>query len=720
MTKLTSLSQITLCLLSTLSLLTISTSFPLIQIDPWGLNSMRIRIACPNNNIQNPPLMGLLPTPPDRGNWQEQVYKSDDNLTITNGNIQIITDPTTGYITVVRISDSMVLFRQTNLVFGAAPAGTKLNACSGSISFAGVNSTERIYGFGEQQDGQVAKTLPFFRSIESSEYYPYNHGSQALVGWYMSTAGYGFLWNLPGYGYYSVANDVSTFFANATNNLDFFITTIPDSFNPSTSQQSILAPLLQQYADAVGHGIPLPYFATGFVHSKDRYFNQSQFLAVARGYTQRKIPISMITIDWFHWNVLGNWSFNLDCWPNPQAMYTELADMGIELMITFWPFMNDSSVHWPEFTQRKWLALYEPDNSYRYFWTYQQWGDLVDTTNPYAQQRVFDAFWDSYGSLGVKAIWLDETEPDRAGYTYGLWNLTAGTDYEVGAAWKKSWIETFAQGFRSKGIMDGEFFLLSRSFWAGTQQFGNAVWSGDLDSTFAELQLQIAAAQGAGLTAQGLWTSDIGGYNGGNTSDPMFGELIVRWFQFGAFSSIMRLHGHRINNGYCTATCGCTNGDNEIWTLAQSETAYNAMVDAVNIRENIRNYVAEIQLEHVNTGIPMIRPMFFQWPQDAGCQGTDVEDQYMFGDSWLVAPVYTYQATTRSVYLPTPPPGAVWIYFFNQTVVSGGQRINVATPLDEFPLFFLSITNATHVTTPAANVAHEIMARKAVQQQLHQ
>lgn len=680
-------------------------------MDPWGLNSVRIRIACPNNGIVDPPIMGLLPVPPDtssskRGNWKDTVQRLNNNLTLSNGNIRVDTDPSTGYVTVTRNNDGIILFRQTDLVFGAAPSGTKLNACSGSITFAGVNSTERIMGFGSQQDGQVVKILPFVRSIESTEYYPYNHGSQALVGWYMSSAGYGFLWNLPGYGYYSVDTTGSTFFANATNNLDFFITTTPASFDPS--QQSVTAPLLQQYADAVGHGQPLPYFATGFVQSKDRYFNQSQFLDVARGYVSREIPISMITIDWFHWNVLGNWSFNLDCWPDPQAMYTELSNMGIELMVTFWPFMNSSSIHFPQFDRENWLALYEPDNTHRYFWTYQQWGALVDTTNPYAQQAVFDAFWNSYGSLGVKAIWLDETEPDRAGYTYGQWNLTAGTDYEIGAAWKKTWIKTFAEGFRSKGLKDGEFFLLSRSFWAGTQQYGNTVWSGDLFSTFDELNLQIFAAQGAGLTHQGMWTSDIGGYNGGNTSDPMFGELIVRWFQFGAFSSIMRLHGHRVNGGICTE-CGCTNGDNEIWTLAQNPTAYNAMVDAVNIRENLRNYVAQIQLEYVETGIPLIRPMFMEFFNDPVCQTAAVEDQYMFGSNWLVAPVYTYQATNRTLYLPTPPAGAVWIYFFNQTVVNGGQWLTVPTPLDEFPLFFLSITNATE--TPAARVAYERLAR---------
>jgi alpha-D-xyloside xylohydrolase len=145
-----------------------------------------------------------------------------------------------------------------------------------------------------------------------------------------------------------------------------------------------------------------------FFQSKDRYFNQSQLLSVAREYVARGIPISVIVVDWFHWLQLGDASFNPACWPDPQAMVDELQGQGINLMVTFWPFMNSSSVNWPVFDQSNWLATKESTGKHDMFWTYLQSGALVDTTNVYAQRAVFEKFWENYGSLGVKAVWLDE------------------------------------------------------------------------------------------------------------------------------------------------------------------------------------------------------------------------------------------------------------------------------------------------------------------------
>jgi hypothetical protein len=104
----------------------------------------------------------------------------------------------------------------------------------------------------------------------------------------------------------------------------------------------------------------------------------------------------------------------------------------------------------------------------------------------------------------------------------------------------------------------------------------------------------------------------------------------------------------------------------------------------------LREYVAQLIAEASSTGMPMLRPMFLQWPNDAGCQGPDVEDQFMFGATWLVAPVYVYQATNRSVYLPALDANHTWIYFYSMASYGqGGSRVTVPTPIDEFPVFFI-------------------------------
>jgi alpha-D-xyloside xylohydrolase len=136
--------------------------------------------------------------------------------------------------------------------------------------------------------------------------------------------------------------------------------------------------------------------------------------------------------------------------------------------------------------------------------------------------------------------------------------------------------------------------------------------------------------------------------------------------------------------------CGGTNGDNEVWNLAKESSHYDGITKVMKLRENLRQYVSDLNVEATKTGMPMMRPMFLQWPDDADCQGADVEDQFMFGPTWLAAPVTTYKATSRSVYLPKLAVGKEWIYWYNMTSVgSGGARIEQTTPIDEFPLYYI-------------------------------
>lgn len=158
----------------------------------------------------------------------------------------------------------------------------------------------------------------------------------------------------------------------------------------------------------------------------------------------------------------------------------------------------------------------------------------------------------------------------------------------------------------------------------------------------------------------------------------------------GAFCPLFRLHGHRGGPHPPPNQCGGTNGDNEVWNLAKDNTHYTGITRVMHLRENLREYVAEINEITVATGLPMLRPMFLEWPDDAGCAGADVEDQFMFGPRWLVAPVTAYKAASRSVYLPKLPAGQDWIHFFTlKSHGGGGARAVVPAPVDEFPLFYI-------------------------------
>ena len=196
------------------------------------------------------------------------------------------------------------------------------------------------------------------------------------------------------------------------------------------------------------------------------------------------------------------------------------------------------------------------------------------------------------------------------------------------------------------------------------------------------------------------WTTDIGGFGGGNTSDPGFRELLVRWFQWGAFCPLFRLHGDRsgptwppagscpskaCRDGSFFGQCGGT-ASNEVWMFGNESEA--AIVKVMRIREQLRPYVMEQYKAASIDGTPIMRPLFFDFHDDMGAQ--DIDDQQMFGPDYLVAPVMVKGATSRSVYLPPLPKGTVWRNFFTGVATdtsNGGKNITEATPLDTFPLY---------------------------------
>lgn len=226
------------------------------------------------------------------------------------------------------------------------------------------------------------------------------------------------MWNLPSLGSVEVTNTSIGWVSNATRGLDVWVSVTEQEtcIGELDAVRSPYKDLLRQYADAVGHPTPMPTWTTGFIQCKDRYRNQTQVLDVARGYVQRGLPISMIVIDWFHWVEMGNFALNPACWPDPQAMVDELRSMGIELMITLWPFVGQNvSSNWDEYLDNGFLANSTATGNPDTFWQYNTptGNSLIDATNGAAMNATFRHWYNGYGRFGVRALWLDEAEPDH-------------------------------------------------------------------------------------------------------------------------------------------------------------------------------------------------------------------------------------------------------------------------------------------------------------------
>ena len=667
-------------------------------VTPFAADSFRIQWASPGFPLTNSTYSPFLDEPLSHS----RVYGKGGG--IVNGNLFITVDAITGLITATRVSDNFVIFTQTALTFGPPIAGGRFP--SAQIDFAGHAVDETFVGGGEQGlSGSITLEVPFQRTYVDTEYYGYNQGRQAFLPLFFSSAGYGIMVTNPGYGWLSIdeAPNTCSFNASSIETVEIWITTTPTTPVYAANSPHPFLALLRNYADAVGHAPLMPSFASGFIASKDRYRNQTQFLAVAHGYVDRGIPISMLTIDWFHWAHLGDMSLKSECWPDPQGMVDELRGLGIEIMITHWPFMSTDSVHRAEYEAAGALAVNHSSGVADTFWSYLQEGALITTLSESTRNLTKQKWTDGYGRFGVKATWLDETEPDRTGISNdmliaGTWQYENTSNTEVGPTWRQQWIRTMTEVLRElHGV--GEFFLLSRSAWLGTAKYGHSLWSGDTSSDWETFKLQIPTGLGAGLSGIGLWTSDLGGYSPTmQPFDPKLEELYVRWAQFASVSPLMRLHGHRNGGPPDDPICMQTNGDNEPWTLFMNPVNEAAFIASIVWREQIRNYIMDTQAVWAETGAPMISPVWLLFPGDTNCAFTPshddgkCSDMFMFGDSYLAKPITTYQEYTSTIYLPLlTQVGQSWVYVFgNKTNYGrGGVNITIPTPIHEFPLFYL-------------------------------
>ena len=216
------------------------------------------------------------------------------------------------------------------------------------------------------------------------------------------------------------------------------------------------------------------------------------------------------------------------------------------------------------------------------------------------------------------------------------------------------------------------------------QRYGTLVWSGDIDSSFRSLRSQFAAGLNIGMAGIPWWTTDIGGFHGGNITDPDFIECLIRWFEYGTFCPVMRLHGDREPH---SAPIGPTGGgsvpsgaSNEIWTYG--EEACDIFTEHIRLREKLRPYLTQTMRQAHEKGTPVIRTLFYNFPEDEECW--KVEDEFFLGDDLLVCPVLYAGQRKREVYLPA---GCRFRDIRNGQHYEGGQRLVFDAPLDSIPVF---------------------------------
>ncbi len=633
-----------------------------VMLTPWGADSLRVRAKVMGEIGGDSP--ALLPVPKTDAKIQIQDWEAS----IQNGSLkavlmvqpwghalQITFFDEEGKVLLREIPNGGALQKKARQ-FQALPGG----ACFLKASFV-PEPGEKIYGMGQYQQEIM--------DLKGCNLELAHRNSQASIPFYISSVGYGFLWNNAAIGEVHFGCNTTEWTALAARQLDYWVTA-----------GKTPARILENFAAVTGKPPMMPEYGLGFWQCKLRYYNQEQVLSVAREYQRRQIPLDVLVIDYYHWPRCGDWRFHEEFFPDPEDMVEKLHQMGIETMVSVWPQVDWRSENYEEMKQQG--LLVKSNAGVDVQMNYLGNNVFMDATNPRTRQYVWEKCRENYARLGIRAFWLDEAEPEFTTYDYTHYRYYAGPVAEVGNIYPREYARMFYEGQQAEGQQD--IVNLIRCAWVGSQRYGALVWSGDIHSTYEDFRKQICAGIHMGLSGIPWWTTDIGGFHGGVTADEGFRELLIRWFQFGTFCPVMRLHGHRQPSVDIVDKSGeqreCTGADNEVWSFGPE--AYEILKKFIMIRERMREYTRKIMREAHEKGTPLMRALFYEFPDDKACW--DVKDAYLFGPDVLVAPVCYEKARSRSVYLPA---GARWVHSGSGREYAGGRTYEIQAPLDTLPVF---------------------------------
>ena len=634
-----------------------------LRVEPWGKNSFRVRSTMMQEIVDTD--YALLP--------QEEISL---DITIGEYESKIRNGKITAIMKVNSWNHKCRLFfynQKGELLLAEQGDGGALNLNSRNfkpylggdfeltVSFES-NPNEKLYGMGQYQQDIL--------NLKGCNLELAHRNSQASIPFVLSNLGYGFMWHNPSIGKVFFGKNITQWHASSTKQMDYWITAgdTPDEIE-------------QVYAKVTGTVPMMPEYGLGFWQCKLRYWNQEQLLEVAREYHRKNIPLDVIVCDFFHWPHMGDFRFDEEFFPDPEAMVKELEEMGIKLMVSIWPQIALDSESFQEMKQKG--LLVKTERGVEINMRFGGESVFYDATNPKAREYVWNKVRKNYYDKGIEIFWLDEAEPEYTVYDFDNYRYYQGPNLQIGNIYPQAYARTFYEGQKEAG--QERIVNLLRCAWLGSQRYGALVWSGDIHSNWETFRRQLCAGLHMGIAGIPWWTTDIGGFFGGDPDKEEFRQLLVRWFQWGTFCPVMRLHGDReCSDRHVYRKDGrevmFTGGNNEIWSFGEENEAI--LKKYILLREAMRPYTRKLMKEAHEFGRPIMRPMFYEFPEQEICW--DLKEQYMYGDSMLVAPILYEDTEERSVYLPQ---GHTWTLLHNGQVYEGNQTITVSAPIDIIPVF---------------------------------
>lgn len=634
-------------------------------------------------------------------------------------NIKVIT-PGNGLIVMKSPSLAVTLDTKTGIITYAKPDGTtllkeqeNLKAFT-TVSDAGrptyavyqgftTDKEEGLYGLGQLQNGQMMQRGMTKHLVQGNV--------EDVSPFFQSTKGYGLFWdNYSGTTY--TDNERETSFRSEVGDcIDYY-------FMYGGSADKVIAEVRILTGD-----VPMmPLWSYGFMQSKERYKSQEETVGVVKKYRELGIPLDCIIQDWQYWghNYLWNgMDFQNPTFSRPKDMIDEVHALNARMMISIWSSFGPATKPyraldkegllfdietWPQSGVDGWPPNLEYPSGVR----------VYDAYSPKARDIYWEHLNKGIFQLGMDGWWMDSTEPDHFNHKKSDFDHQTylGSYRSVRNAYPLVTVGGVSDHQRAL-TQDKRVIILTRSGFLGQQRYGSNVWSGDVQSSWDMFRRQITAGLNFSLTGMPHWNSDLGGFFAGSynkgwadnsaTRNPMYQELYVRWVQFGGFCPMMRSHGADVPREF-------------YWYGKAGEPVYDALVDAVKLRYTLLPYIYSTSWDVTRNQSTFMRALFMDFVNDK--QTWNVNDEYMFGKAFLVAPVlhaqYTpevqqknlkenegwnrddkksadtpiladfTQAKSMEVYLPAD---TRWYNFWTNEVTEGGQKLVIPTTLNRIPLF---------------------------------
>jgi len=440
--------------------------------------------------------------------------------------------------------------------------------------------------------------------------------------------------------------------------------------------------VISGYRTLTGKAPMMPKWAMGFWQSRERYKTQDEILNTVREFRKRQIPIDNIVLDWQYWPIdkWGDHDFDSTRFPDPNGMMITLHDsLNTHLMISVWAKYYKGTKNYEEMDKHGWLYKLNIEKNRKDWLGYVS--TFYDAFNADARKDFWNQINTKLFSKGVDAWWMDATEPDITSNLpmderKALMNPTAlGPGSKYFNAFSLEQASAVYDGQR-KTNPDLRVYILTRSAFAGLQRYAAANWSGDIAARWHDMKAQIPCGLNFCISGIPYWTMDIGGfavetrYNDAKGNDlDEWRELMTRWFQFGTFAPIFRVHGQYPYR--------------EMFNIApENHPAYQAMLAYDKLRYRLMPYIYSLTGMTWLNDYTIMRALAMDFSNDKNV--LNIDDQFLFGPSLLINPVSDYKARSRKVYLPA---NTGWYDFFTGRHYTGGQSIDAAAPYSNIPVF---------------------------------